>query len=97
MAGLQARRELIPGQRTIGFEATVAVDDVDRVTAAVKAAGGTILMEKTTITGVGDLVFFADPSGNICGDCTLSPSAAFTTSLDVPPLADTCQMPSSCA
>jgi predicted enzyme related to lactoylglutathione lyase len=67
MAGLQARRELIPGQRTIGFEATVAVDDVDRVTAAVKAAGGTILMEKTTITGVGDLVFFADPSGNICG------------------------------
>ena len=45
----------------------MAVDDVDKVTAAVKAAGGMILMEKTTITGVGDLVFFADPSGNICG------------------------------
>jgi hypothetical protein len=24
-------------------------------------------MQKTTISGVGDLVYFADPSGNICG------------------------------
>jgi uncharacterized protein len=67
MAGLQARRELIPGQKTIAFETTVAVDDVDKVVAAVQAGGGQILMDKTTITGVGDLVFFADPSGNICG------------------------------
>jgi predicted enzyme related to lactoylglutathione lyase len=67
MAGLQARRELVPGQRTLGFEPTVSVDDVDRVVAAVEASGGTILMQKTTISGVGDLVFFADPSGNICG------------------------------
>jgi predicted enzyme related to lactoylglutathione lyase len=67
VAGLQARRELIQGQKTIGFEATIAVDDVDQVATAVAAAGGRILMEKTTITGVGDLVFFADPSGNICG------------------------------
>jgi uncharacterized protein len=67
MAGLQARRELIPGQKTIAFETTVAVDDVDKVVAAVEAGGGQILMDKTTITGVGDLVFFADPSGNICG------------------------------
>jgi len=67
MAGLQARRELVPGQRTLAFETTVAVDDVDKVVAAVEAAGGTILMQKTTISGVGDLVYFADPSGNICG------------------------------
>jgi predicted enzyme related to lactoylglutathione lyase len=67
MAGLQARRDLVPGQRTLAFETTVAVDDIDKVVAAVEAAGGTILMQKTTISGVGDLVYFADQSGNICG------------------------------
>jgi hypothetical protein len=30
-------------------------------------------MEKTTITGVGDLLFFADPSGNVCGAMRYDP------------------------
>jgi uncharacterized protein len=64
---LQRRRELVAGQPTIGYECTMAVADVDEVASAVVAAGGRILMEKTTIEGVGDLIFFADPAGNVVG------------------------------
>jgi predicted enzyme related to lactoylglutathione lyase len=66
-AALQARRDLAPGRPTTGFECTVAVDDVDAVTAAVRANGGEVLMEKTTLSGIGELVWFADPSGNVVG------------------------------
>jgi predicted enzyme related to lactoylglutathione lyase len=64
---LQRRRELIPGQRMNGFECTISVADVDKVAAAIRANGGRILMEKTTIAGVGDLIFFQDPEGNMAG------------------------------
>ena len=74
-AALQARRDLVEGRPTTGFECTVAVDDVDAVVTAVVTAGGTVLMEKTTIAGVGDLVFFADPSGNVCGAMRYDPDA----------------------
>lgn len=67
MGALQGRRDLAPGRPTIGFECTVAVDDVDAVARAVEASGGEILMEKTTITGVGHLIWFADPDGNPVG------------------------------
>lgn len=74
MGALQRRRELLPGQRTIGFECTISVADVDRVARDVRASGGRILMEKTTIAGVGDLVFFADPEGNVVGAMRYDPS-----------------------
>jgi predicted enzyme related to lactoylglutathione lyase len=64
---LQRRRELLPGQPTIGFECTISVADVERVAKAVVEHGGRVLMEKTTIAGVGDLIFFADPEGNVAG------------------------------
>jgi predicted enzyme related to lactoylglutathione lyase len=67
IGALQARRSLVGGQPTNGFECTVGVADVDAVTAAARAAGGVVLMEKTTIAGVGDLVFLLDPSGNAVG------------------------------
>ena len=47
------------------FECTIAVDDVDRVTKAVTAAGGTITMKKVTIPTVGTLVKFRDTEGNL--------------------------------
>lgn len=65
-AALQGRRDF-GDRRVVGFECTVAVDDVDAVTDAVRAQGGTVLMEKTTLAGIGDLVWFADPSGNVVG------------------------------
>ena len=64
---VQGRRELVPGERTVGFEATFAVDDVDATVAAVLAAGGRVLHERVTIPGVGDLVWLGDPSGNAFG------------------------------
>jgi uncharacterized protein len=64
---LQKRRELVEGQPTIGFECTISVADVDATAAAVTAAGGRIVMPRTTIAGVGDLIFFTDPGGNVVG------------------------------
>jgi uncharacterized protein len=66
IVAVQQRRDL-GGVRMTGFECTVAVDDVDAVAAAVLANGGRIVMERTTIPGVGDLIFFEDPSGNVAG------------------------------
>src|SRR3954463_7154439 len=64
---LQKRREMVEGRPTIGYECTMAVDAGAGVAPAVVASGGRILMEKTTIAGVGDLIFFADPGGNVVG------------------------------
>ncbi len=72
---LQQRRELVPGQRTIGYECSVAVQDVDAVAAAVTANGGTILIPRTLIPTVGHLIFFRDPEGNVCGAMQFDPSA----------------------
>ena len=67
VGALQKRRDLVEGQRTVGYECTIAVPDADAVAAAVRAAGGRVVMDRTTIAGVGDLMFFADPSGNVAG------------------------------
>lgn len=75
IGALQARRDLISGRTTTGFECTVAVDDADRAAAAAVAAGGVVLMDKTTITGVGDLIFVADPSGHPVGAMRYDPAA----------------------
>jgi predicted enzyme related to lactoylglutathione lyase len=67
LGALQKRRDLIPGQRTVGCECTVAVKDVDAVAATVVANGGTILIPKVLIPTVGYLIFFRDPEGNAIG------------------------------
>lgn len=64
---LQGRRELLKGQKMIGFECTVGVEDVDKIAKAVVANGGRIVMEKTTLLGIGDLIFFEDTEGNVAG------------------------------
>ena len=66
IVALQQRRDL-GGVRVTGFECTVAVEDVGAVAEAVVAHGGRLLMERTTIPGVGDLIFFEDPAGNVAG------------------------------
>lgn len=65
--GLHGRRELLPGARMIGFEATVAVEDIDATIAAVEAAGGRIVMPPSRIQGVGELIYFEDTEGNLVG------------------------------
>jgi uncharacterized protein len=74
-AALQQRRDLVPGRPVTGFECTIAVEDVAAVVAAVEAQGGEVLMAPTTITGVGELVWFADPSGNVVGAMRYDPEA----------------------
>jgi predicted enzyme related to lactoylglutathione lyase len=64
---LQGRRELAPGLRMTGLECTFAVDDVEKVAKAVRANGGRILMERTVLTGIGELIFFQDTEGNVAG------------------------------
>ncbi len=64
---VQQRRELIPGERTTGFECSISVPDIDAAQAKVLANGGQIIMPKTVIPTVGQLFFFRDPEGNAVG------------------------------
>jgi predicted enzyme related to lactoylglutathione lyase len=64
---LQKRRDLVPGQRTLGYECTIAVPSIDDTAKAVLANGGRTLLEKSVIVGVGALMFFEDPEGNVFG------------------------------
>ena len=67
LGALQGRRALVDGQRTNGFECTIAVPSIDKTEAAVKAGGGKVLLERSVIVGVGALMFFQDPEGNVFG------------------------------
>lgn len=64
---LQGRRDLIAGQRTLGFECTIAVDSIDATEKAVLAAGGKVILARSVIVGVGTLMFFQEPGGNVFG------------------------------
>lgn len=64
MGAIQQRRQLLDTEPTRGFECTFGVDDVEATRARVLAAGGTILMDRFTISNVGHLIAFQDPGGN---------------------------------
>jgi hypothetical protein len=64
---LQERRELKPGAKMLGFEATLGVKDIQATIAVVEAAGGRILTRPFYIEGVGRLVYFEDTEGNLVG------------------------------
>ncbi len=67
VAAVQQRRDLLADAPTTGLEVTFEAEDVDAVAAAVVENGGRLLMEKAEIPGVGELIFFADPGGNVAG------------------------------
>ena len=64
---LQQRRAFAEGERTVGFECTLAVDSLDDVEAAVLREGGQIALARSAIEGVGTLMFFRDAEGNVFG------------------------------
>ncbi len=64
---LQERRTPVTGQGMIGFECSVAVDDVVAVSGAIEANGGKVTMKPFEIEGVGTLVMFEDTEGNVAG------------------------------
>jgi hypothetical protein len=66
MGALQQRREFVPGLR-IGFECTFAVTSIDETEKAVTSSGGKVMLERSVISGVGTLMFFQDPDGNVFG------------------------------
>lgn len=75
LGALQPRRELVTGQRSVGFECTIDVLSLDATEKAVKAAGGKVLMERSVIVGVGTLMWFQDPEGNAFGAMQYDSSA----------------------
>jgi predicted enzyme related to lactoylglutathione lyase len=70
---LHGRRELAPGARMLGLEATLAVEDIAAARAAIEAAGGRIVAPQYYIEGVGKLFYFADTEGNILGAMQYDP------------------------
>lgn len=66
-ASLQQRREIVPGKPMFGLECTVAVENSEAAEAAVRRAGGRIVMPRTVLAGVGTLFFFEDTEGNVLG------------------------------
>jgi predicted enzyme related to lactoylglutathione lyase len=67
IGALQGRRDLVNGRPTIGYECTISVPSIDATAKAVAANGGTTVLEKSIIVGVGALMFFQDPEGNAFG------------------------------
>ena len=62
---LQKRREPVTGTGMTGYECTIAVAAIGETAAAVEAHGGTILVPVCEIRGVGRLIQFRDPEGNV--------------------------------
>jgi predicted enzyme related to lactoylglutathione lyase len=67
IAAMQQRRELLDGQKTVGFECTVAVDDVAAAIVIALECGGCVLMPPVTIPTVCEIAFLEDPGGNVVG------------------------------
>jgi predicted enzyme related to lactoylglutathione lyase len=64
IGAIQARRSFA---RDAGLEVTFSVADPDAAAATAERHGGRVLMPRSEIPGVGELVFLADPSGNVTG------------------------------
>jgi predicted enzyme related to lactoylglutathione lyase len=73
LGALQERRELKPGVRMAGYEASIGVEDLKATVAAVEAGGGRILMSPYRIEGVGELIYFEDTEGNLVGAMQYEP------------------------
>ena len=73
LGALQGRRELKSGARMLGFEATMAVEDIAATIAAVEAAGGKVLSAPIYIEGVGRLTYIEDTEGNLVGAMQYDP------------------------
>jgi len=73
LGALQGRRELKAGARMLGFEATMAVEDIAATIATLEGAGGKVVMPPIYIEGVGRLIYFEDTEGNLVGAMQYDP------------------------
>jgi uncharacterized protein len=67
LGALQERRELQSGRRSNAFETSFAVEDIRMTLAAAETHGGKVLMQPHRIEGVGEIGYFEDCEGNLCG------------------------------
>lgn len=74
--GLMKRMGTIDGTAVIAYVCTVDVPSVDESAAKAKSAGGTIVVPKMAIPGIGLLVYCKDTEGNIFGIMQADPTAA---------------------
>jgi predicted enzyme related to lactoylglutathione lyase len=65
--GLIRRRGVIDGTAVIGYVCTINVESVDALAAAIPKEGGTIVVPKMAIPGIGWLAYAKDTEGNIFG------------------------------
>jgi predicted enzyme related to lactoylglutathione lyase len=73
--GLIKRHGVIDGTAVIAYVCTVSVDSVDATAAKLAGLGGTIVVPKMAIPGIGWLVYAKDTEGNIFGFMTSDPTA----------------------
>lgn len=73
--GLVRRRGPINGDSLIAYVCTVDVPSVDNYADRATKAGGTVVVPKTPIPGVGWLVYCKDSEGNIFGMMQSDPNA----------------------
>lgn len=74
LGAIQSRKFNPAQNRVLGFECSISVPDVDATTRAVESAGGTLLMRRTAIPGVGWIIKFLDSEGNLC--CAVAQDSA---------------------
>ena len=65
--GLIRRKLAVDGAAVIAFVCTVAVEDLDRYLMRVTTSGGTVVVAKTAVPGVGWLAHCKDPECNVFG------------------------------
>lgn len=65
IGALQSRKYSPLTENVIGFECTIAVDNVDDIIERVTSHGGRILLAKTSIPNVGWITKFLDTEGNL--------------------------------
>ena len=65
IGAVQSRKYNAHSKDILGFECSIAVDDVEETTRRVEEAGGKTLMSKTAIPGVGWIAKFTDTEGNV--------------------------------
>jgi predicted enzyme related to lactoylglutathione lyase len=76
LGALQQRRALVEGPPLRGFECTISTPDIEATEQAIQRLGGRIVMQPVTLPGVGRLLFFEDPEGNVAGAMQYIPDAA---------------------
>jgi predicted enzyme related to lactoylglutathione lyase len=73
--GMVPRRGEIDGTAVIAYVCTVDVESIDASIATVEKSGGTVVLPKMPVPGVGWLVYCKDTEGNIFGMMQADPNA----------------------